>query len=100
MLSNSKLTEYQKIWLSKFKEAYPNVKFATQGNVTACVVCVGQNTANVSTSVASPCEGKFRRKVGEHNAAWRMGEQQFAVVPRYGQCAQEIADHFAITFGC
>ncbi len=65
--SNTKLSAVQKEILAEYKADYPNVFFATDCVTTFAYEYKG-NTVRFSTSVMSPNEKKFRRKVGEYHA--------------------------------
>lgn len=97
MASNTKLTKAQKAELREFKLNYmtDNMAFATCGPVTVLVQVTG-NVVHFATSVSSPDEVKFRRKVGEYCAMERLLARQTAFMPNPGDIsAQEAAGYLA-----
>lgn len=81
MASNTKLSGPQKDGLKLFKDEMPkNMAFGQCGRVTVLAQITG-NVVRFSTSVASPDEKKFRRKVGQYHAATRWEDGMVSVVP-------------------
>lgn len=72
MASNSKLNDYLRAVLSelKFDAKTKDIELAHNGRTTLAFHHKG-NTVELSLSVASPDEAKFRRKVGEFHALSR-----------------------------
>lgn len=81
MNSNTKLTPDQKFILKDLKkEARDNgINWANNGETTIAFKRMG-NTVRFSTSVSSPDETKFRRKVGEYYALIRLMDHDNYVV--------------------
>lgn len=99
--SNTKLNEVEKKVLKNFVAGMgADTGFAVCGNVTALAKIAGPDTVRISTSVMSPDEKKHRPKVGMYVALTRMREGQYVTVPRYGASAKEVAEDFAIAYGC
>lgn len=71
--SNTKLSKIQKEILAEYKADYPNIKLVTDGVTTFAYEFKG-NTVRFATSVMSPNEKKFRRKVGEYQAMLNLVE--------------------------
>lgn len=101
-MSNSKLTVGQKSWLKQFKEMNPAVHFCSfpDNSVTVAIRATGRNMCEYSVSIASDTESKFRRKVGEYNAAQRMcdGVSLPATVPDHME-VDDIARGIAYAVG-
>ena len=82
MNSNTKLDSEQKSILKDIKkEARDNgINWANNGETTIAWRYMG-NTVRFSTSVASPDETKFRRKVGEYHEITRlMWDNEYVVL--------------------
>ena len=82
MNSNTKLDSEQKSILRNMKiEAKDNgIKLCNNGETTIAFKYMG-NTVRFSTSVSSPDETKFRRKVGEYHAITRlMWDNEYVVL--------------------
>ncbi len=73
MPSNSKLTKAQKQALRTLRAYFlaDGGQLASLAPMTVAYMPTGTNTAEISTSIASPNEKKFRRKVGEYHALMR-----------------------------
>jgi hypothetical protein len=69
--SNTKLCSTEKDILREYKAERPNIKFVNDGVTTFAYQYMG-NTVRFATSVMSPNEKKFRRKVGEYLALMNM----------------------------
>lgn len=67
MASNTKLDVHQKQERKILKKMHPAVTLVNNGKTTIAFMLKG-NTVQFSTSVMSPEEVKFRRKVGEYFA--------------------------------
>lgn len=81
MASNTKLSSIEKDDLKNFKDEMPkNMAFGQCGRVTVLAQITG-NVVRFSTSVASPDEKKFRRKVGQFHAAARWHNDEISVAP-------------------
>lgn len=81
MASNTKLFPSEKQELRDFKAEMPkNMAFGQCGRVTVLAQITG-NVVRFSTSVASPDEQKFRRKVGQYRAADRWHNNEISVTP-------------------
>ena len=102
--SNSKLSQVQKSELKSLKQDFENrggviVQNVDKGVTVAIVEAFpGSNTMRVSTSVQSPDERKFRRKVGEFHALQNMENERFIVLPKSGDIP-EYAEVLAYDFG-
>lgn len=68
---NSKLTGIQKEILKNMREYGDNVQIVHADRVTFAYVIKGDNV-RFATSICSPLEIKFRKKVGEYNARSRL----------------------------
>ena len=83
MTSNSKLNPVQRIsrknFLDRLKEKGGQI-FNNGVNMVVIILPMG-HTARVSTSVMSPTESKFRRKVGEYHALVRLCKDECIVIP-------------------
>lgn len=81
MASNTKLSSIEKQDLKVFKAGMPkNMAFGQCGRVTVLAQITG-NVVRFSTSVASPDEQKFRRKVGQYHATDRWHNNEISVAP-------------------
>ena len=83
-MSNTKLTADSKQTLKEFKKNNPDIRFFNNGVVTVCVVPEFNNSkmVQVSVSIMSEDEIKFRAKVGEYIAMSRMEQMENITVPR------------------
>ena len=100
--SNSKLDCEQKEILremkSEFSDKHGQIFSFHENGVTIAIMqaFAGANTIKVATSVASPDEKKFRRKVGEYHALANMlYNDKFIVLPDIGLTFEETADNIA-----
>lgn len=81
MLSNTKLTDYQKNCLRKLR-TFQNTEFVSNGETTIAYRELG-NTFEFSTAIMSQDERKFRPKVGEFYARDRFDNGFTVKMGRY-----------------
>lgn len=88
MTSNTKLTIEQKAELAEFKALNPNVVFVDNENFASDqITTIGYTDdgkiVRFATSIMSEGEQKFRRKVGQYNAAFRIEADNIAILPSF-----------------
>ena len=81
--SNTKLDKFHKNLLPELRAENPRVQVAHFKHLRITIAYTrGLNATKFATSVASPDEKKFRRKLGEYNAVTRLvWEDKYAVLP-------------------
>ena len=84
-MSNTKLSNEQKIDLKRLRETQKNV-LIQHFRVSSLTLCVTfpfahSNTVFVAVSASSPKELKFRNKVGEFHARCRLKYGQYIALP-------------------
>ena len=82
MASNTKLDAFQKDALRDMKQGADaqGIRLFTSGRVTVAFRRMG-NTVRFANSIASPCEIKIRRKVGQFFALNAYFNEQTTVLP-------------------